>query len=137
HRHHRRLARQGNAAVDVPARAAHRHRLEREQQRREHVQDDPGAAVRRLLVAPVRDRPGAETLMDGLKAALVLFIASLLQLSVLTEYRSLRTASVVLHALPLGLLLNLLLTLPVYGLIRRLFPPVVIGDRVREVRLLG
>jgi len=26
--------------------------------------------------------------MDGLKAALVLFIASLLQLSVLTEYRS-------------------------------------------------
>jgi rod shape-determining protein MreD len=170
--------------------------------------------------------------MDGLKAALVLFIASLLQLSVLTEYRSFRTASIVLvallslallrgsvfgavagfgtgllldtatlgtlgvtsllmtvggfwigrygettardrfhapyvsvavvtglysfaqlflqfvlgepapggvvvHALPLGLLLNLLLTLPVYGLIRRLFPPVVIGDRVREVRLLG
>ena len=46
-------------------------------------------------------------------------------------------AGLVVHALPLGLLLNLLLTLPVYGLIRRLFPPVVIGDRVREVRLLG
>ena len=32
-------------------------------------------------------------------------------------------AGVVVHALPLGLLLNLLLTLPVYGLVRRLFPP--------------
>jgi rod shape-determining protein MreD len=170
--------------------------------------------------------------MDGVKAALVLFVASLLQLSVLTEYRAFRTSSIVLvalvsiallrgsvfgaiagfgtgllldtatlgtlgvtsllmtvsgfwigrygettardrfhapyvsvavvtalysfgqlflqfvlgepapagsvaHALPLGLLLNLLLTLPVYALIRRLFPPVQIGDRVREVRLLG
>jgi rod shape-determining protein MreD len=46
-------------------------------------------------------------------------------------------AAVVVHALPLGLLLNLLLTLPVYGLVRRLFPPQQIGDRVREVRLLG
>jgi hypothetical protein len=44
---------------------------------------------------------------------------------------------VVVHALPLGLLLNLLLTLPVYGLVRRLFPPQQLGDRVREVRLLG
>jgi rod shape-determining protein MreD len=46
-------------------------------------------------------------------------------------------AGLVVHALPLGLLLNLLLTLPVYGLVRRLFPTVQIGDRVREVRLLG
>jgi rod shape-determining protein MreD len=170
--------------------------------------------------------------VDSLKAALVLFVAALLQLSVLTEYRSFRTASIVLvallsvallrgsifgaiagfgtgllldtatlgtlgvtslllsvagfwigrygettardrfhapfvsvavvtvlfafgqlflqfvlgqpapagvvaHALPLGLLLNLLLTLPVYALIRRLFPPLEFGDRVREVRLLG
>lgn len=170
--------------------------------------------------------------MDGLKAAGVLFLAALLQLSVLTEYRALRTSSIVLvallsvallrgsvfgalagfgtglmldtatlgtlgvtsllltvggfwigrygettardrfhapyvsvavvtvlfslgqlflqfvlgepapagvvvHALPLGLLLNLLLTLPVYGLVRRLFPPQQLGDRVREVRLLG
>ena len=170
--------------------------------------------------------------MDGLKAALVLFVAALLQLSVLTEYRTFRTASIVLvallsiallrgsvfgavagfgtgllldtatlgtlgvtsllltvggfwigrygettardrfhapfvsvavvtclyafgqlalffvlgepapadivvHALPLGLLLNLLLTVPVYALIRRLFPPLELGDRVREVRLLG
>jgi rod shape-determining protein MreD len=170
--------------------------------------------------------------MDGLKAALVLFVASLVQLSVLTEYRSFRTASIVLvallsiallrgsifgavagfgtgllldtamlgtlgltallltvagfwigrygettardrfhapflsvgvvtvlyacgqlvfqfvlgqpapaglvlHGLPLAVLLNLLLTLPVYALIRRLFPPLEIGDRVREVRLLG
>ncbi len=170
--------------------------------------------------------------MDGLKAAAVLFVAALLQLSVLTEYRAFRTASIVLvallsiallrgsifgaiagfgtglmldtatlgtlgvtsllmtvggfwigrygettardrfhapyvsvavvtvlyalgqlflqfvlgepapagvvvHALPLGLLVNLLLTLPVYGLVRRLFPPQQLGDRVREVRLLG
>jgi rod shape-determining protein MreD len=170
--------------------------------------------------------------MDGVKAAFVLFLASLLQLSVLTEYRSFRTSSIVIvallsvallrgsifgavagfgtgllldtatlgtlgvtsllmtvsgfwigrygettardrfhapfvsvaivtglysfgqlflqfvlgepapagqvaHALPLGLILNLLLTWPVYTLIRRLFPPQQLGDRVREVRLLG
>jgi rod shape-determining protein MreD len=170
--------------------------------------------------------------MDGLKAAVVLFVASLLQLSVLTEYRPFRTASIVLvaliaiallrgsmfgavagfatgllldtatlgtlgvtsllltvggfwigrygettardrfhapfvsvavvtglflfgqlllqftlgepapaglvlHGLPGALLLNLLLTLPVYALARRLFPPLELGDRVREVRLLG
>ena len=46
-------------------------------------------------------------------------------------------AGVVVRALPLGLLLNLLLTLPVYALVRRLFPPQQLGDRVREVRLLG
>jgi rod shape-determining protein MreD len=46
-------------------------------------------------------------------------------------------AGLVAHGLPLGLLVNLLLTLPVYALIRRLFPPYELGDRVREVRLLG
>jgi rod shape-determining protein MreD len=46
-------------------------------------------------------------------------------------------AGLVLQGLPLGLLLNLLLTLPAYALIRRLFPPLELGDRVREVRLLG
>jgi cell shape-determining protein MreD len=46
-------------------------------------------------------------------------------------------AGVVVHALPLGVLVNLLLTLPVYALVRRLFPPAEIGERVREVRLLG
>jgi rod shape-determining protein MreD len=46
-------------------------------------------------------------------------------------------AALVLHGLPLGLVLNLLMTLPVYALIRRLFPPLELGDRVREVRLLG
>jgi rod shape-determining protein MreD len=170
--------------------------------------------------------------MDGIKAALLLFVASLLQLAVLTEYSAFRTASIVLvtllslallrgsvfgavagfgtgllldtatlgtlgvssllltvagfwigrygettardrfHApflsvavvtvlfafgqlalqfllgepapaglvlqgLPLGLLVNLLLTLPVYTLVRRMFPPPELGDRVREVRLLG
>ncbi len=170
--------------------------------------------------------------MDGVKAALVLFVGALVQLSVLTEYRQFRTASIVLVALlsiallrgsvfgaiagfgtgllldvatlgtlgitsllmtvfgfwigrygettardrfhapfvsvamvtglyafglvglqfvlgqsapavlvarglPLALLLNLVLTVPVYALIRRLFPPLELGDRVREVRLLG
>ena len=170
--------------------------------------------------------------MDGVKAALVLFVAALLELSVLSEYRFFRTSSIVLVALlsiallrgsvfgavagfmtgllidtatlgtlgvtsllltvggfwigrygettardrfhapylsvavvtvlyafgqvvlqfmlgepapaglvangvPLALLVNLLLTLPVYTLIRRLFPPLELGDRVREVRLLG
>lgn len=46
-------------------------------------------------------------------------------------------AGLVVHGLPLGLLLNLLLTVPVYALVRRLFPPLELGDRVREVRLLG
>lgn len=46
-------------------------------------------------------------------------------------------AGLVAHGLPFGLLLNLLLTLPVYALVRRLFPPLELGDRVREVRLLG
>ena len=43
----------------------------------------------------------------------------------------------VAQGLPLALLVNLLLTLPVYTLIRRMFPPLELGDRVREVRLLG
>ena len=238
HRHHRRLARQGRAAVDLPARAPDRDGLERQQQRRRHVQDDPGRPVRRLLVAAVGDRARAASaprrrLIDAVKAACVLFVAALLQLSVLTEYRAFRTSSIVLVALlsiallrgsifgaarrvrhraaarhgdarharrhlaaaddrrlldrplrrddrarplpravrlgrrrdgPLlvrpavpavrarragagqrrgrarcrsALLINLLLTLPVYALVRRLFPPQQIGDRVREVRLLG
>src|ERR1044072_2373193 len=37
--------------------------------------------------------------MDGLKATVVLFVAALLQLAVLTEYRAFRTASIVLVAL--------------------------------------
>jgi hypothetical protein len=46
-------------------------------------------------------------------------------------------AGAIASGLPLGLLLSLLLTLPVYALVRRLFPPAQVGDRVREVRLLG
>jgi len=46
-------------------------------------------------------------------------------------------AALVVHGLPGALVLNLLLTLPVYALARRLFPPLELGGRVREVRLLG
>ena len=196
------------------------------------VQEHPGHAARRLLVAAVGDRPRAEALMDGVKAALVLFVVALLQLVGADRVPPFRTASIVLvallsvallrgsvfgavagfgtgllldiatlgtlgvtsllltvagfwigrygettardrfhapflsvavvtglyafgqvalqfvlgepapaglvaHGLPLALLVNLLLTLPVYALIRRLFPPLELGDRVREVRLLG
>ena len=46
-------------------------------------------------------------------------------------------AGPVLAALPAAVLLNLLLTVPVHALSRRLFPPLALGDRVHEVRLLG
>src|SRR5579884_1148095 len=147
--------------------------------------------------------------MESLKAAIVLFVAALLQLSILTEYPPFRTGSVVLVVLlalallrgsvfgavagfgagllidvatlgTLGvtsllltlsgfwigrygettardrihapflsvavvtvlyafgqLVLNLVLTLPVYALVRRLFAPAELAERVREVRLLG
>ena len=42
-----------------------------------------------------------------------------------------------LEALPASILLNLVLTVPVYALVRRLFPPRELADRVHEVRLLG
>jgi rod shape-determining protein MreD len=46
-------------------------------------------------------------------------------------------AGLVADGLPLALLLNLALTLPIYALVRRLFPPRQLGDRIGEVRLLG
>ena len=46
-------------------------------------------------------------------------------------------AGLVAHGLPGALFLNLVLTLPVYAFARRLFPPLELGDRIREVRLLG
>jgi hypothetical protein len=33
--------------------------------------------------------------------------------------------------------MNLLLTLPVYALVRRMLPPRELSDRIHEVRLLG
>jgi rod shape-determining protein MreD len=46
-------------------------------------------------------------------------------------------AGLVADGVPLALLLNLILTLPVYALVRRLHPPRQLGDRISEVRLLG
>jgi hypothetical protein len=46
-------------------------------------------------------------------------------------------AGEVASGLPATVLLNLLLTLPVYALLRRLLPPREFADRVHEVRLLG
>jgi rod shape-determining protein MreD len=42
-----------------------------------------------------------------------------------------------LSGLPATILLNLILTWPVYTFARKLFPPVEMADRVHEVRLLG
>jgi rod shape-determining protein MreD len=44
---------------------------------------------------------------------------------------------VLLDSLPPTLLLNLLLTVPVHALVRRLLPPLAPLDRAREVSLLG
>ena len=46
-------------------------------------------------------------------------------------------AGAVLSGLPSEVLLNLILTWPVYMFVRRLFPPVDSQDRVHEVRLLA
>ena len=46
-------------------------------------------------------------------------------------------AGAVLSAVPATLLLNLILTWPVYTLARRLFPPIELSDRIHQVRLLG
>jgi rod shape-determining protein MreD len=43
----------------------------------------------------------------------------------------------VFSSLPAAVLWNLILTWPVYGLVRRLFPPVDAFDRTHEVRLLA
>jgi rod shape-determining protein MreD len=43
----------------------------------------------------------------------------------------------VLAGLPAAVLLNLILTWPVYALLRRLFPPAGSADRIHEVRLLA
>jgi rod shape-determining protein MreD len=46
-------------------------------------------------------------------------------------------ADAYVSGMPATVLLNLILTWPVYGLARRLFPPADALDRVHEVRLLG
>jgi rod shape-determining protein MreD len=46
-------------------------------------------------------------------------------------------AAAVFDGLPATVLLNLVLTWPIYWSVRRLFPPSAHSDRVHEVRLLG
>jgi rod shape-determining protein MreD len=80
-----------------------------------------------------RDRFHAPYLSVGVVTVLYAFGQLVLQF-VLGEPAP---AGLVAHGVPIGLALNLVLTLPVYALVRRLFPPNDLGDRVREVRLLG
>jgi rod shape-determining protein MreD len=46
-------------------------------------------------------------------------------------------AAPILAGLPATVLLNLILTWPLYRFVRRLLPPTQLSDRVHEVRLLG
>jgi len=80
-----------------------------------------------------RDRFHAPYLSVGIVTVLYAFAALALRF-VLGEAVP---AHDVLAGLPAEILWNLLLTWPVYALARRLFPPVVPGDRAYEVQLLG
>ena len=80
-----------------------------------------------------RDRFHAPYLSVGVVTVLYAFGQLVLQF-VLGEPAP---AGLVAHGLWIGLVMNLVLTLPVYAAVRRLFPANDLGDRVREVRLLG
>ena len=60
HDHDRRLADRRQVSVALPAQYPHRLGLERGPERHRHLQEHPGAAVRRPLVAPVGARPDPE-----------------------------------------------------------------------------
>ncbi len=81
-----------------------------------------------------RDRAHAPFLSVGV-VTILYAIGSLALHFFLGEPAPARIALV--DSLPAELILNLVLTVPVYALCRRLFPPPELSDRVREVRLLG
>jgi rod shape-determining protein MreD len=81
-----------------------------------------------------RDRAHAPLLSVAVVTALYQFGALVLHF-MLGEHAPAR--AVLLDGLVPTIVLNVLLTFPVYALIRRLLPPVGWGDRVHEVRLLG
>lgn len=80
-----------------------------------------------------RDRLHAPFLSVAVVTVLFAFGQTLLQFMLGEPAPAARVAD----GLPLALLLNLVMTLPVYALVRRLFPPRQLGDRIGEVRLLG
>lgn len=81
-----------------------------------------------------RDRAHAPLVSVTVVTALYQFGALVLHF-MLGEPAPART--VLLDGLIPTIVLNVLLTIPVYALVRRLLPPLEWGDRVREVRLLG
>jgi rod shape-determining protein MreD len=81
-----------------------------------------------------RDRAHAPLLSVAVVTALYQFGALVLHF-MLGEHAPAR--GVLLDGLVPTVVLNVLLTFPVYALLRRLLPPAEWGDRVREVRLLG
>jgi rod shape-determining protein MreD len=80
-----------------------------------------------------RDRFHAPYLSVGIVTVLYAFAALALRFVLGDSV----PADHVLSGVPAEILWNLLLTWPVYALARRLFPPVVPGDRAYEVQLLG
>jgi rod shape-determining protein MreD len=81
-----------------------------------------------------RDRAHAPLLSVAVVTALYQFSALILHF-MLGQHAPAR--EVLLNGLVPTVFLNLLLTFPVYALMRRLLPPHAWADRVREVRLLG
>ncbi len=81
-----------------------------------------------------RDRAHGPVLSVVVVTALYQFAALVLHF-MLGEHAPAR--EVLLNGLFPTLVLNVLLTFPVYSLVRRLLPPHVWADRAREVRLLG
>jgi rod shape-determining protein MreD len=79
-----------------------------------------------------RDRTHAP-ILSVLVVTVLAIVGQLVLDYVLGEAAPARAA---LASIPATVVLNLLLTLPVYALARRLFPPRELTDRAREVRLL-
>jgi rod shape-determining protein MreD len=80
-----------------------------------------------------RDRAHAPYVSVAIVTVLYAFGALALRFVLGTE----APAGAVVSALPATVLLNLLLTLPVYALVRRVLPPREFADRVHEVRWVG
>ncbi len=101
----------GSVAVDLPGEHPDRQHHERRPERDRHLQADPGATVRRLLLAPVGARARSqsnqarEEMIDAVKAAVVLFVAVVTQASILGGYSPLGGSADLLLVVVLSLAL--------------------------------
>ncbi len=76
---------QGSLQLHLSEGHPDRDRLQRELPEYRPVRERPDHAVRRLLLARLRDRPGQEEMiaLDGVKAGALLFVAAVIQVSIL------------------------------------------------------